>query len=130
MTTTSQANIFFTPTNQQLLDIAKEHPELDQKIKDSIIQKLHDGALKYIQPKLQERTNEKKINNPSLTYSKRIIFNNIMDTQLAKVNYLDISNYFTVELKKELEHIGTNVLNDEKVQEKLKKLKKLQLINQ
>lgn len=49
--------IFYTPTNEQILEIAKEHPELHNQIKESLVEELKSSAVKYAQKSLQAKTN-------------------------------------------------------------------------
>lgn len=49
--------ISFTPSNEQLISIAKDHPELNQKIKNSVVEALEKNAVKYIQNRLQLKSN-------------------------------------------------------------------------
>ena len=49
--------ISFTPSNEQLIAIAKDHPELNQKIKNSVVEALEKNAVKYIQNRLQSKAN-------------------------------------------------------------------------
>lgn len=49
--------ILFTPSHEQLVAIAKDHPELNQEIKEAILKDLKQNAHKFVQSRLQARTN-------------------------------------------------------------------------
>lgn len=52
-----QNTISFTPSNEQLIAIAKDYPELNTQIKASVITQLQKSATKYIESKLQNKVN-------------------------------------------------------------------------
>lgn len=52
-----QNTISFTPSNEQLIKIANEYPELNEQIKQSVVAQLQKSATKYIENKLQSKTN-------------------------------------------------------------------------
>lgn len=45
--------ILYTPTNEQILEIARENPDLNKQIKEDVLVELKNSALKYTQKKLQ-----------------------------------------------------------------------------
>lgn len=45
--------ILYTPTNEQILEIARENPDLNKQIKEDVLVELKNNALKYTQKKLQ-----------------------------------------------------------------------------
>lgn len=49
--------ILFTPSHEQLVAIAKDHPELNQEIKEAVLKDLKQNAYKFVQSRLQTRTN-------------------------------------------------------------------------
>lgn len=52
-----KSTILFTPTNEQLVEIAKEHPELNAQIKSDVLTELKKSAVKFTQSRLQNKTN-------------------------------------------------------------------------
>jgi hypothetical protein len=47
--------ILFTPTNEQLVQISKDHPELNESITKSVLEELKIAGIKYTQKKLQHQ---------------------------------------------------------------------------
>lgn len=52
-----KSTILFTPTSEQLVEIAKEHPELNAQIKNDVLMELKKSAVKFTQSRLQSKTN-------------------------------------------------------------------------
>ena len=50
--------ILFTPTNEQLVQIAQENPQLNEDIKASVLKNLCESGSKYITSRLQSRSNQ------------------------------------------------------------------------
>jgi phenylalanyl-tRNA synthetase alpha subunit len=50
--------ILFTPSNEQLVEIANQDPELHSRIKDAILKNLQTSATKFISSKLKSKANQ------------------------------------------------------------------------
>jgi C-terminal processing protease CtpA/Prc len=50
--------ILLSPSNEQLLQIAKENPELNAQIRSDIVAELKKNGIKYVQRRLQQQAND------------------------------------------------------------------------
>lgn len=54
----TNTTILFTPSNEQLVEIAKEYPDLNKRIKDSIIKDLHERTVKFLHTKIANQSTD------------------------------------------------------------------------
>lgn len=62
--------ILFTPSNEQILEMASTHPEMLENLKEKVLAELQKNALNYIQKRLQSRA-ESIYSNLFSTVEKR-----------------------------------------------------------
>lgn len=141
--------IFFTPTNEQLIQIAKENPQLNEQIKESILEELKKNALKYTKNRVESNASSMFNQLYSRVESKYYVagdswrgtpssFSKTVEAQLtekieSKINeqlqtefasYVESAEFNTLVKAKVKERLLTAVLNslDEQIQKEAKKL--------
>jgi len=96
--------VLFTPSTEQLKDIAQSDPELFNRIRNDIISELQKGATKFIQSKL--RSKAEKIYSELYTSTEHQLF--------TPSNYWkNVSSKFNPELEKKFTQKISEKLSDE-----------------
>lgn len=116
--------ILFTPTNEQLVEMAKENPEFHQEVKQKIIASVSESCTKYVKGRLQSRLEQvyntylsqvekKMFRTSSVNYSTVYSFDEKTEKSLTAA----LENKFAEELEKEF----NEYLESPKFKETLKK---------
>jgi hypothetical protein len=108
--------ILFTPSNEQLIALAKEHPELDTEIKQQILDELKAKCIKYVSNRIQSRSSstydallqtvEKKMfkQTSSNFYNRTYAFEDSVEKSLSNA----IERQFAVKLEAEFNEYLTS----------------------
>jgi citrate lyase gamma subunit len=85
--------ILFTPSNEQLIALAKEHPELNTEIKQQLLDELKTKCIKYISNRVHTRatstyesllqTVEKKLFKSSSSYNRTYTFEDSVEKSIS-----------------------------------------------
>lgn len=138
--------ILFTPSNEQLIALAKEHPELNTEIKQQLLGELKSKCIKYISNRVQSRatstyesllqTVEKKMfkQGSNSGYNRTYAFDSAVEQSFSKAiekqfedklqsefnEYLtsdEFKNALKIELKKRVLNAVVNALDAEIVKQ-------------
>lgn len=93
--------ILFTPSAEQLIEIAKQDPELNLRIKDEIILSLEKSAVKFINAKIKLRAEQVYKSVYSKIEGKIFRSSNYWENKSEKLN-LDLESFFSEQIEKKI----------------------------